>query len=110
MDPTALSYQIRIRMPHDQKFTHDGMFSLYSQIMNLDEFCGLKKMKKKSFERTLRAWVSLDGSWLIKDGRGDKAVYFKREPEDWILKLIERSKDFEQRISDKVRRIISKAA
>ena len=81
MEPTALSYQIRKLMPYGQKFTHDGMFSLYLQVMNLDEFCGLKKMKRKSFERTLRAWISLDGSWLIKDGIGEKAVYFKRGPE-----------------------------
>ena len=109
MEATALSYQIRKLMFHDQKYSHDGMYALYLQVMAIDEFIDEDEMLDESLYRLLRAWISLDGTWLIKEGTGKKAVYFKREPEDWILKLINRSRDFGRRISDKVRRIISKA-
>ena len=109
METTALSYQIRKKMFHDQKYSHDCMYSLYLQVMEIDEFREEPKMIKGSLERKLRGWISLDGSWLIKEGLGKDAVYFKREPEDELLKLIKRSKDFGRRISDKVRVIIGKA-
>ena len=94
MEPASVSYQIKIRMFHDQQYTYDGMFSLYLQVMNQDRFCLESKVKQRSFERTLRAWVSLEGSWLIKTGRGENARFYKCEPEDKILKLINRGKSW----------------
>ncbi len=94
-------------MPHDQRYTYSGMYMLYTQVMELEKFETYPKMTADSFERLLRAWSSLDGGWLQKEGRGANAVFFRREPEDKILKIINRSKDFGKRVSNKVRAIIS---
>jgi len=74
MSGKAISYQIRIRMTHDQKYSYDGMFSLYIQVMNQDAFFLEKRMSRDSFDRLLRAWTSLDGGWLAKDGRGAEVL------------------------------------
>lgn len=64
-------------MGYDEYELRD-VYSIYSLIMNRDYFLKFKVMSEDSMRRRLQVWSSVDGSWLIKKGRGAETIYYKR--------------------------------
>ena len=81
-------------MNWDQKYTYAGMYALYIDVMSEECFIGVPVMCEDSWDRLLRAWSSLDGGWLVKEGRGSGAKFSKAVPKcifskahDYLIQL-----------------------
>ena len=80
MNSKALQYHLRSSMFYGQKYTSASMLLLYNEIMNRGPYCTHKKLAAKTVTNRLNEWSTVDGGWLIKEGSGNDAVYFKRPP------------------------------
>lgn len=65
-------------MDREKKYTIHEFYMLYKSILNRDGMIEkYSVMSETSFIKRLGEW-SKPGMWLIKKGRGKKAIYYKR--------------------------------
>ena len=77
---TVINKLLRDQMRYGEEYDYKKLYSIYLQIMNQDRFVGYPRLSKEGFERLVRTWVSVDGSWMgRKKGKDNKALFFKRD-------------------------------
>jgi hypothetical protein len=78
MDRKILQYQIEAHMDRYQHYTFDGMEVIYNEVMNNDYFILFEKWPQKTLHNALSEWGGVNGGWLIKQGEGKSAIFYKR--------------------------------
>ena len=82
---------MKTQLPHDklEQFMQDNMdrakvytisefYMLYKSIMNRDGLIeNYSVMAKDSFRKRAGEWIK-PGGWIVKNGHGVEAIYFKR--------------------------------
>jgi hypothetical protein len=89
----AINYHLRNLMNWDQKYSYASMYLLYEEVIKEECFINeVTVMSESSWDRLLRAWSSVDGGWLVKEGLGTKAKFSKAQPECIFSKLHDKLK------------------
>lgn len=104
MDHSVLQYQLRKHMNIDQSYTFAGMRQVYINLMSeTEEFKELPVMKEKTFKNNINAWSHSPDGWLVKNGTGESARFFKRQDYVWRCRLSR--KKLIAKVADKIRSV-----
>ena len=87
MPSRILQSQFRNRMGLSRSYSFGAMLVLYGEIMNEDAFIKYQKHTDKTLTNKLSAWANVDEGWLIKEGTGNCALFYAREPLPLLTRL-----------------------
>jgi len=104
MDHTVIQYQLRKNMNCDESYDYIKMWGVYLRFMcETDEFKELPLIKYKTFKNLINSWVKTPDGWLIKEGRGVEARFYKRKNYIWRCHMSQNK--LIAKVADKLRKM-----
>ena len=76
LSPMKLQKELMENM-HDGEYTIDELYGLYQHIMKLQFDLNREPASRGQFRDNLTRWSNVEGSWLVKKGKGKSVRYHK---------------------------------
>ena len=88
MDHSVIQYHLRKNMCCSEKYDYIKMRAVYIKFMSeTDLFIGIPILNPKTFKNLINAWSNSPDGWLIKEGRGVDARFYKRDGYIWRCRM-----------------------